>query len=201
MVFFAYIGFDAVSTAAQEARNPQRDLPIGILVLARRLHGALHRRVAHPDGRGPLHEAQRPSPDRGGRRGHGPAMARDRRRDRRHRGPVVRHARHAPRAAAHLLRDGARRPLPAGRRQDSPALRDALRHDHHDGRPLRRRRRCPAHRHPRRADEHRDAVRVRPREPRRHDPAAEAAGHPPRVQGCPGAPYVVPILGVASPSA
>ena len=32
MVFFAYIGFDAVSTAAQEAKNPQRDLPIGILV-------------------------------------------------------------------------------------------------------------------------------------------------------------------------
>ena len=31
MVFFAYIGFDAVSTAAQEAQNPQRDLPIGIL--------------------------------------------------------------------------------------------------------------------------------------------------------------------------
>ncbi len=31
LVFFAYIGFDAVSTAAQESRNPQRDLPIGIL--------------------------------------------------------------------------------------------------------------------------------------------------------------------------
>jgi APA family basic amino acid/polyamine antiporter len=31
VVFFAYIGFDAVSTAAQEAKNPQRDLPIGIL--------------------------------------------------------------------------------------------------------------------------------------------------------------------------
>jgi basic amino acid/polyamine antiporter, APA family len=31
IIFFAYIGFDAVSTAAQEARNPQRDLPIGIL--------------------------------------------------------------------------------------------------------------------------------------------------------------------------
>src|SRR5215813_5199157 len=29
-IFFAYIGFDAVSTAAQEARNPKRDLPIGI---------------------------------------------------------------------------------------------------------------------------------------------------------------------------
>jgi len=31
VIFFAYIGFDAVSTAAQEARNPQRDLPIGML--------------------------------------------------------------------------------------------------------------------------------------------------------------------------
>jgi APA family basic amino acid/polyamine antiporter len=31
LVFFAYIGFDAVSTAAQESRNPQRDMPIGIL--------------------------------------------------------------------------------------------------------------------------------------------------------------------------
>jgi basic amino acid/polyamine antiporter, APA family len=31
VVFFAYIGFDAVSTAAQEARNPQRDMPIGIM--------------------------------------------------------------------------------------------------------------------------------------------------------------------------
>ena len=30
-IFFAYIGFDAVSTAAQECRNPQRDMPIGIL--------------------------------------------------------------------------------------------------------------------------------------------------------------------------
>ena len=31
VVFFAYIGFDAVSTAAQEANNPKRDMPIGIL--------------------------------------------------------------------------------------------------------------------------------------------------------------------------
>src|SRR5467141_453763 len=31
-IFFAYIGFDAVSTTAQEAKKPQRDLPIGILV-------------------------------------------------------------------------------------------------------------------------------------------------------------------------
>ncbi len=31
VIFFAYIGFDAVSTAAQETRNPKRDMPIGIL--------------------------------------------------------------------------------------------------------------------------------------------------------------------------
>jgi APA family basic amino acid/polyamine antiporter len=31
VIFFAYIGFEAVSTAAQEAKNPQRDMPIGIL--------------------------------------------------------------------------------------------------------------------------------------------------------------------------
>jgi APA family basic amino acid/polyamine antiporter len=31
IIFFAYIGFDAVSTAAEESRNPQRDMPIGII--------------------------------------------------------------------------------------------------------------------------------------------------------------------------
>ena len=31
IVFFTYIGFDSVSTAAEECKNPQRDLPIGIL--------------------------------------------------------------------------------------------------------------------------------------------------------------------------
>ncbi len=31
VIFFAYIGFDAVSTAAQESRNPQKDMPVGIL--------------------------------------------------------------------------------------------------------------------------------------------------------------------------
>lgn len=31
IIFFAYIGFDAVSTAAQEAKNPQKDMPVGII--------------------------------------------------------------------------------------------------------------------------------------------------------------------------
>ena len=53
VIFFAYIGFDAVSTAAQEAKNPQRDMPIGILgslaictvlyiALGRMLTGVVH---------------------------------------------------------------------------------------------------------------------------------------------------------------
>lgn len=32
IVFFAFLGFDAVSTAAQETKNPKRDMPIGILM-------------------------------------------------------------------------------------------------------------------------------------------------------------------------
>ena len=32
IVFFTYIGFDSVSTAAEECRNPQRDLPFGIIM-------------------------------------------------------------------------------------------------------------------------------------------------------------------------
>src|SRR5450756_3210108 len=31
IVFFAYIGFDAISTAAEETKNPQRNMPVGIL--------------------------------------------------------------------------------------------------------------------------------------------------------------------------
>jgi APA family basic amino acid/polyamine antiporter len=62
LIFFAYIGFDAVSTAAEEARNPQRDLPLGILgsllfctviyiAVAMVLTGAVHYsqlNVSHP---------------------------------------------------------------------------------------------------------------------------------------------------------
>ena len=42
VVFFAYIGFDAVSTAAQEAKNPQKDMPKGILGSSDYLYNPLH---------------------------------------------------------------------------------------------------------------------------------------------------------------
>ena len=44
LVFFAYIGFDVVATTAEEAKNPKRDLPIGIigsLVICTILYGAV----------------------------------------------------------------------------------------------------------------------------------------------------------------
>ena len=44
IVFFAFIGFDSISTHAEEAKKPQRDVPIGILTSLLALHGALHRR-------------------------------------------------------------------------------------------------------------------------------------------------------------
>ncbi len=43
IIFFAYIGFDSVSTHAEEAKNPQRDVPIGIIASLLDLHRPLHR--------------------------------------------------------------------------------------------------------------------------------------------------------------
>ena len=37
-IFFAYIGFDAISTQSEEARNPQRDVPIGIIARSSSAH-------------------------------------------------------------------------------------------------------------------------------------------------------------------
>ena len=52
VVFFAYIGFDAVSTAAQEAKNPKRDMPIGILGSLVDLHDPLRAVLLRAERRG-----------------------------------------------------------------------------------------------------------------------------------------------------
>ena len=54
IVFFAFIGFDAVSTAAQETKNPGRDMPKGILgslAIVRTLHVQLGRGASVARGR------------------------------------------------------------------------------------------------------------------------------------------------------
>ena len=109
IVFFAYIGFDAISTAAEETRNPQRNLPIGILgglaictviyvIVGAVLTGMVpYEQLAVAD---PLARALELA---------GYARRRLDRRARR-RGLDVRGAAGVPvRPAAHLLRDGARR--------------------------------------------------------------------------------------------
>ncbi len=57
IVFFAYIGFDAISTAAEETRDPQRNLPIGILGGPGHLHADLRRGGLRAHGDGAVHRA------------------------------------------------------------------------------------------------------------------------------------------------
>ena len=44
IIFFTYIGFDSVSTASEECKNPRRDVPIGIIATPAGMHGAVYRR-------------------------------------------------------------------------------------------------------------------------------------------------------------
>ena len=113
IVFFAYIGFDAISTAAEETRNPQRNMPIGIL------GGLAICTVIYvivgivATGLVPYQQLKRADPLARGAAAGGPA---DRRRDRRVRRGRVAHrgaAGVSVRPAADLLRDGARRPAAA----------------------------------------------------------------------------------------
>ena len=141
VVFFAYIGFDAVSTTAEEAKNPQRDLPIGIiasLVICTVLYLAVgagahgHRPGRSSSGRPQTRcRACRWSTQDESmqflnapvayalgvhRPGLGGRPRLGRRRGRHHLGA----ARDAHEPAAHLLRDEPRRPAAAGRQQGAP---------------------------------------------------------------------------------
>jgi APA family basic amino acid/polyamine antiporter len=107
VIFFAYIGFDAVSTAAQEAKNPQRDMPIGMLgslgictvlyiAVALVLTGVVN-----------YTQAQCPAPIAVAINSLGPSLAwlRILHQDRRDRRAVVRHSGDAARPAADFLHD------------------------------------------------------------------------------------------------
>ena len=125
VVFFAYIGFDAVSTTAQEAKNPKRDLPIGILGSLVICTDPLHPRGADAHRRRQLQAAGRAGSDRGRhRQDRRAARLVAGRADRVHlphqaggaRRPHVRHPRHDDGPDAHLLRDEQGRPAALVRR-------------------------------------------------------------------------------------
>ena len=128
VIFFAYIGFDAVSTAAQEAKNPQRDMPIGILgslaictvlyiAVALVLTGIVH-----------YTELNVPDPIAVGINAAGPALAwlAPDRQDRRDRRPVLGHPGDAAGPAAHLLHDVEGRPAAAGLQRGASQVPDAV---------------------------------------------------------------------------
>ena len=176
IVFFAYIGFDAISTAAEETMNPQRNLPIGILgglaictliyvIVGVVLTGMVPYKelaVADPLARAlAARRLQRRRLDRRARRG----------------GVDVGGAAGLPvRPAAHLLRDGARRPAAAVGRENPPAHAhpvgdDAVHRDLRGGVVADRRRRRDL-----RSDQYRHAVRVHARQHRRAGAALQGAG-------------------------
>ena len=122
VVFFAYIGFDAVSTAAQEAKNPQRDMPIGILASLGICTVLYILMALVMTGLGALHGPQRSAAGlRRDREAAGAGVARPIHQHRRDRRPRVGRARDAHGSAAHLLLDVARRTAAGGVRQGASA--------------------------------------------------------------------------------
>ena len=140
VVFFAYIGFDAVSTAAQEAKNPQRDMPIGILgslvvctvlyiLMALVMTGMVH-----------YSKLNDPAPILVAVAAAGPVarVAALRHRDRSLAGlasVVLVMLMGQPRIFFSMARDGL---LPAGVRQGAPEVQDAVHHDDPHGHLSRR---------------------------------------------------------------
>jgi len=137
VIFFAYIGFDAVSTAAQEAKRPQRDMPIGILAslaVCTVLYIVVSL-VSPGSSSTPSWACPTPSPRPLTRSGQGVAWLRAHHQDRRHRRPLLRHPRHDARPAADLLRHVQGRPAPARLQPRAPALPHPLA-GHHPHRTL-----------------------------------------------------------------
>ncbi len=145
IIFFAYIGFDAISTAAEETKNPQRNMPLGIL-LGLGLCTVIYIIVGTVlVGHGSGGETRRRRSPRRGAPGIGDVGRGQPRLARGHLRAGRRAARLPIRTAAHLLRDGARWTTPeVGIAHPSPiphAVGDDDR-DRHLRRPLVADRRC-----------------------------------------------------------
>ena len=127
IIFFAYIGFDAISTAAQETKNPQRDMPIGMLssliictvlyvIVASVLTGMVNYKDLGVSAPVALAVDRYPAA----------ALVGVARQDRCNRGHHLGNARHDSRAGSHLLCDGARRAAAANLRTRSSQVPHAL---------------------------------------------------------------------------
>ena len=181
IIFFTYIGFDSVSTASEECRNPRRDVPIGIIAtlivctilyvgVAVVLTGMVHWQSVAGDGAPVVNALKRVSLLPGGHRLHFVRLGRAHRRAGRHdvvhpglpTGPGARLVRHVARPPA------ARRLQPHASALPHPGLRHLGRGHpgRHPRRPLRRW-------HAGRDVEHRHAVRLRAGLRRRHHPALQ----------------------------
>ena len=126
IVFFAYIGFDAISTAAQEATNPRRDMPIGILG-SLLICAVLYVLVSVVlTGIVPYDKLDVRRPDRRRHRRHRADVARAACETRRRARPDLGNPGAAARPGAHLLLDVARRTAARLGRADSSAFPYAL---------------------------------------------------------------------------
>ena len=180
VVFFAYIGFDAVSTAAQEAKNPERDMPIGILgslvvctILYVLFSYVLSGVATVEDFRSTGREASvafaiskyMTGYEWLSKCGDGGDPRR----------LLVGHPGHAARAVARVLLDEQGRPGAAGLLRRASEVPDAVQVERRLLRVHGALRRVHPRRHRRRDDEHRDAVRVHAGLRRRVDHAQPAA--------------------------
>ena len=184
IIFFAYIGFDGVSTVAQEAKNPARGMPLGMLgslgictllyiLMSSVMTGLVP--IAQLNDAAPVVAALEPHPradvaeDLGDRRRAG--------------GPDLGHHHDDHSAGAHLADDGARRP--AASSSSAPCIRASRprtwpRRSPASGRDLRR---PAAHRHSGRAGIDRHAGRLHRGLHRRHRAALHAARSAAALQG------------------
>ena len=186
VIFFAYIGFDAVATGSEEAKNPKRDLPvaiIGSLVICTIIYILVSIGAVGALPAAQLAESRRTVCPRRSKTGVGLRLGRIVDRVRCAGGDHQRSARHPLRPDADLLRDGRDGLVPESWADVNPrtgtpvkltigfgifaALVAALR----------------ATRCDRRDGQHRDAVRVHPRQRRGHGPAPDQARHAAAVQG------------------
>jgi len=156
IIFFTYIGFDSVSTAAEESKNPQKDIPFGIIT-SLAVCAVLYVRVC-PDF---------------------PVAHRDRRHDRN----AVLAPGFSIRTNADLVRDVARPSHAGALLRGAPALSDSALVDLDCRRGGRDPGRTGRYRRRRRPLQHRHAFRLCPRFGRRPGAAAPPTGTPPRIPG------------------